>query len=190
MMIAERRETQSKNVKKKIFFLFFHYVFDRLRKEKLEENLENEKLRRSSENGTPNNDSPILNLSKHRDRSTSPEYHQNASSPGVESVENLDANDASDDMEVSENSPHSRSQTPTQLGSLNNKINYHSRDFSRPTPSIAFPSTEILLRNIQELIKVVLENSIQQEQQLSFEKGTNCENIEIAFQKSPGSITR
>jgi hypothetical protein len=76
----------------------------------------------------------------------------------------------SDDMEVSENSPRSRSHTP-QLGSMNNKMNYNPRDFSRPAPTIAFPSTEILLRNIQELLKVVLENSIQQERQLSFEKG-------------------
>lgn len=143
-----------------------------MRKEKLEENLENEK-RRHSENGTPN-ESSILNLSKNRERSQSPEFiHRNsASSPGAES-ENLDANneDPSDDMEVSENSPRSRSQTPNPIGNLNNKLNYHSRDFSRPAPSIAFPSTEILLRNIQELLKVVLENSIQQEQQLSFEKG-------------------
>jgi hypothetical protein len=95
--------------------------------------------------------------------------HESAS-PGAESVENLDANEADDDMEVSENSPRSRSHSP-QIGNLNNKMNYHQRDFSRPPPSIAFPSTEILLRNIQELLKVVLENSIQQEQQLSFEKG-------------------
>lgn len=143
-------------------------IIYRLRKEKLEENLENEK-RRHSENGTPN-ESPILNLSKNRDRSASPEYIRQTTSPGAESVENLDANEVSDDMEVSENSPRSRSQTP-QLESMNSKINYHPRDFSRPAPSIAFPSTEILLRNIQELLKVVLENSIQQEQQLSFEKG-------------------
>lgn len=142
-----------------------------MRKEKLEENLENEK-RRNSENGTPSNESSILNLSKNRERSASPEFVRNAMSPGAESVENLDANDASDDMEVSENSPRSRSQTP-QLGSMNNKLNYHPRDFSRPAPSIAFPSTEILLRNIQELLKVVLENSIQQEQQLNFEKGND-----------------
>ncbi|KAL7042030.1 hypothetical protein ACKWTF_000992 [Chironomus riparius] len=143
---------------------------ERLRKEKLEENLENEK-RRHSENGTPN-ESPILNLSKNRERSTSPEYnHRNdASSPGAESAENMDAHEErSDDMEVSENSPRSRSHTP-QLGSMNNKMNYNPRDFSRPAPTIAFPSTEILLRNIQELLKVVLENSIQQERQLSFEK--------------------
>lgn len=151
-------------------FLIFKKNPLRLRKEKLEENLENEK-RRNSENGTPSNESSILNLSKNRERSASPEFNRNAMSPGAESVENLDANDASDDMEVSENSPRSRSQTPHQLGSMNNKLNYHSRDFSRPAPSIAFPSTEILLRNIQELLKVVLENSIQQEQQLNFEKG-------------------
>jgi hypothetical protein len=148
----------------------------RLRKEKLEENLENEK-RRHSENGTPI-ESPILNLSKNRERSQSPEYIRNAaSSPGAESGENLDVNeDPSDDMEVSENSPRSRSQSPSQHGNMNNKMNYHARDFSRPAPTIAFPSTEILLRNIQELLKVVLENSIQQEQQLSFEKGkgNNC----------------
>lgn len=149
----------------------------RLRKEKLEENLENEK-RRHSENGTPN-ESPILNLSKNRERSTSPEYnhhhhHRNAaSSPGAESAENLDTHEErSDDMEVSENSPRSGSQTP-QLDNMNNKLNYNPRDFSRPQPTIAFPSTEILLRNIQELLKVVLENSIQQERQLSFEKGKN-----------------
>ncbi|KAG5674676.1 hypothetical protein PVAND_004628 [Polypedilum vanderplanki] len=143
---------------------------ERLRKEKLEENLENEK-RRHSENGTPN-ESSILNLSKNRERSQSPEYIRNTTdSPGLESAENLDVNeDPSEDMEVSENSPRSRSQTPTQLGSIGGKINYHARDFSRPAPTIAFPSTEILLRNIQELLKVVLENSIQQEQQLSFEK--------------------
>lgn len=63
------------------------------------------------------------------------------------------------------------SQTHETLPNVNNKMNYHQRDFTRPQPSIAFPSTEILLRNIQELLKVVLENSIQQEQQLSFEKG-------------------
>jgi hypothetical protein len=155
-----------------------------LRKEKLEENLENEK-RRCSENGTPI-ESSILNLSKNRERSQSPEYIRNAaSSPGGESGENLDVNeDPSEDMEVSENSPRSRSQTPTQLGG---KINYHARDFSRPAPTIAFPSTEILLRNIQELLKVVLENSIQQEQQLSFEKGMfiaiNC-HLSIATHPS------
>ena len=107
----------------------------------------------------------------------SPDYVRN-SSPGAESVENLEGNEASDDMEVSENSPHSRSQSPAQLGSLNNKLNYHQRDFSRPAPTIAFPSTEILLRNIQELLKVVLENCIQQEQQLSFEKGNNKTRID------------
>jgi hypothetical protein len=144
---------------------------NRLRKEKLEENLENEK-RRNSENGTPSNESSILNLSKNRERSMSPDYVRNMTSPGGESVENLDANDASDEMEVSENSPRSRSQSPAQL-SMNNKLNYHPRDFSRPAPTIAFPSTEILLRNIQELLKVVLENCIQQEQQLSFEKGND-----------------
>lgn len=143
----------------------------RLRKEKLEENLENEK-RRNSENGTPSNESSILNLSKHRERSMSPEYVRNMTSPGAESVENIDANDASDEMEVSENSPRSHSQSPQQLN-MNNKLNYHPRDFSRPAPTIAFPSTEILLRNIQELLKVVLENCIQQEQQLSFEKGND-----------------
>lgn len=151
------------------FFAIQIYLKIRLRKEKLEENLENEK-RRNSENGTPSNESSILNLSKNRERSMSPDYVRNVSSPGAESVENLDANDASDEMEVSENSPHSRSQSPAPM---NNKLNYHPRDFSRPAPTIAFPSTEILLRNIQELLKVVLENCIQQEQQLSFEKGNN-----------------
>lgn len=102
----------------------------------------------------------------------SPEYVRNMTSPGAESVENIDANDASDEMEVSENSPRSHSQSPQQLN-MNNKLNYHPRDFSRPAPTIAFPSTEILLRNIQELLKVVLENCIQQEQQLNFEKGND-----------------
>lgn len=167
----EEEKIHSKTFLQFKFFFTIFVVSCRLRKEKLEENLENEK-RRHSENGTPSNESSILNLSKHRERSASPEYVQNALSPGAESVENLDANEASDDMEVSENSPRSRSHTP-QLGNMNNKLNYHSRDFSRPAPSIAFPSTEILLRNIQELLKVVLENSIQQEQQLNFEKGNN-----------------
>jgi hypothetical protein len=167
----ERKQEEEGEIHSKTFLQFKFIPSYRLRKEKLEENLENEK-RRHSENGTPSNESSILNLSKHRERSASPEYIQNASSPGAESVENLDANEVSDDMEVSENSPRSRSETP-QLGNINNKLNYHSRDFSRPAPSIAFPSTEILLRNIQELLKVVLENSIQQEQQLNFEKGNN-----------------
>lgn len=142
----------------------------RLRKEKLEENqLENDK-QRGSQNASPINESPVLNLSKNkRDRSTTPEYDQNAASPGAEHVDNsLDVDDASD-MEVSESSLHSHS--PSSPPNLNNKLNFHQRDFPRPPPSIAFPSTEILLRNIQELLKVVLENSIQHEQQISFEKG-------------------
>jgi hypothetical protein len=141
----------------------------RLRKEKLEENqLESDKQR--SQNASPTNESPVLNLSKNkRNRSHSPEYDQNVGSPEAEHVENsLDVDDASD-MEVSESSLHSRS--PSSPPNLNTKLNFHQRDFPRPPPTIAFPSTEILLRNIQELLKVVVENSIQHEQQISFEKG-------------------
>lgn len=140
----------------------------RLRKEKLEENqLESDK-QRSSQNVSPTNESPVLNLSKNkRERSNTPEYDQNAGSPEVEH-NSLDVDDASD-MEVSESSLHSHS--PASPPNLNTKLNFHQRDFPRPPPSIAFPSTEILLRNIQELLKVVLENSIQHEQQISFEKG-------------------
>ena len=139
-----------------------------MRKEKLEENqLENEK-QRSSRNVSPTNESPVLNLSKNkRERSNTPEYEQNAGSPEAEH-NSLDVDDASD-MEVSESSLHSHS--PSSPPNLNTKLNFHQRDFPRPPPSIAFPSTEILLRNIQELLKVVLENSIQHEQQISFEKG-------------------
>lgn len=150
--------------------IFFFLPTSRLRKEKLEENqLENEK-QRGSQNASPANESPVLNLSKNkRDRSTTPEYDQQAGSPEPEHVDNsLDVDDASD-MEVSESSLHSHS--PSSPPNLNNKLNFHQRDFPRPPPSIAFPSTEILLRNIQELLKVVLENSIQHEQQISFEKG-------------------
>lgn len=134
----------------------------------MEENqLESDKAR-GSQNGSPTNDSPILNLSKNkRDRSNSPEYEGNVGTSEAEH-NSLDVDDASD-MEVSESSLRSRS--PTSPPNLNNKLNFHQRDFPRPPPSIAFPSTEILLRNIQELLKVVLENSIQHEQQISFEKG-------------------
>lgn len=140
-----------------------------MRKEKLEENqLESDKAR-GSQNGSPTNDSPILNLSKNkRDRSNSPEYEGNVGGNSEAEHNSLDVDDASD-MEVSESSLRSRS--PTSPPNLNNKLNFHQRDFPRPPPSIAFPSTEILLRNIQELLKVVLENSIQHEQQISFEKG-------------------
>lgn len=146
------------------FSLF--YRPSRLRKEKLEENqLENDK-QRNSRNASPTNESPVLNLSKNkRERSCTPEYDQNAGTPEPEH-NSLDVDDASD-MEVSESSLHSPESPPN----LNTKLNFHQRDFPRPPPSIAFPSTEILLRNIQELLKVVLENSIQHEQQISFEKG-------------------
>ena len=129
-----------------------------MRKEKLEENqLESEK-QRGSQNASPANESPVLNLSKNkRERSNTPEYDQNAGTPEPEH-NSLDVDDASD-MEVSESSLRSRS--PTSPPNLNTKLNFHQRDFPRPPPSIAFPSTEILLRNIQELLKVVLENSIQ-----------------------------
>jgi hypothetical protein len=149
---------------------FFIVTLSRLRKEKLEENqLENDK-QRSSQNTSPTNESPVLNLSKNkRDRSNTPEYDQNVGTPEAEHVENsLDVDDASD-MEVSESSLHS--QSPSSPPNLNTKLNFHQRDFPRPPPTIAFPSTEILLRNIQELLKVVVENSIQHEQQISFEKG-------------------
>lgn len=142
----------------------------RLRKEKLEENQHQSDKQRNSRNASPSNESPILNLSKNkRDRSTTPEYDQNVGTPDPEHHENgLDVDDASD-MEVSESSLHSHSRSSPP--NLNDKLNFHQRDFPRPPPSIAFPSTEILLRNIQELLKVVLENSIQHEQQISFEKG-------------------
>lgn len=134
----------------------------------MEENaLESEK-QRNSQNVSPTNESPVLNLSKNkRERSNTPEYDQNQGSPEAEH-NSLDVDDASD-MEVSESSLHSLS--PASPSNLNNKLSFHQRDFPRPPPSIAFPSTEILLRNIQELLKVVLENSIQHEQQISFEKG-------------------
>lgn len=138
-----------------------------MRKEKLEENQQNEnEKQRISRNATPNDDaSSVLNLSKNkRERSNTPESHREGS-PEVEHVDN--AEDASD-MELSESSMHSRS--PSSPPNLNSKLNFHQREFPRPPP-ITFPSTEILLRNIQELLKVVLENSIQQEQQMNFEKG-------------------
>jgi hypothetical protein len=139
-----------------------------LRKEKLEENQIESDKQRSSQNASPTNESPVLNLSKNkRDRSNTPEYEPNAGSPEPEH-NSLDVDEASD-MEVSESSLHSHS--PSSPPNLNTKLNFHQRDFPRPPPSIAFPSTEILLRNIQELLKVVLENSIQHEQQISFEKG-------------------
>jgi hypothetical protein len=152
--------------------LLSHHSF-RLRKEKLEENQIESEKQRSSQNASPTNESPVLNLSKNkRDRSHSPEYDQTVGSPEPEH-NSLDVDDASD-MEVSESSLHS--QSPASPPNLNTKLNFHQRDFPRPPPSIAFPSTEILLRNIQELLKVVLENSIQHEQQISFEKGeSDCE---------------
>lgn len=159
-----------------IIFLFFPYIF-RLRKEKLEENQqqnENEK-QRTSRNATPNDDASVLNLSKNkRERSNTPESHREGS-PEVEHV----ADDASD-MELSESSMHSRS--PSSPPNLNAKLNFHQRDFPRPPP-ITFPSTEILLRNIQELLKVVLENSIQQEQQMNFEKG-NFKSLILQWQRT------
>ncbi|CRK86577.1 CLUMA_CG000144, isoform A [Clunio marinus] len=142
---------------------------ERLRKEKMEENEHENENQVTSGNMSPSNESPVLNLSKNkRDSSITPEFEINAVSPEPQNVDNsLDVDDASD-MEVSESSLHSRS--PQSPPNLNNKLNFHQRDFARPPPSIAFPSTEILLRNIQELLKVVLENSIQHEQQISFEK--------------------
>lgn len=136
----------------------------------MDENHHESEKQRNSQNASPTNESPVLNLSKNkRERSNTPEFDQNVGSPEAEH-NSLDVDDASD-MEVSESSLHS--QSPASPPNLNTKLNFHQRDFPRPPPSIAFPSTEILLRNIQELLKVVLENSIQHEQQITFEKGNS-----------------
>ena len=97
----------------------------------------------------------------------SPDRNQNglhSPTPSQEQGDSLDVDDASD-MEVSD------TLSPSSPPNLSNKLNYHQRDFVRPPPTLSFPSTEVLLRNIQELLKVVLENAVQQEQQISFEKG-------------------
>lgn len=44
---------------------------------------------------------------------------------------------------------------------------------SAPDPSLS--STETLLRNIQGLLKVAADNARQQERQVSFEKGEDCD---------------
>ncbi|CAO1315960.1 unnamed protein product [Diamesa serratosioi] len=139
---------------------------ERLRKEKLEEDqVDNDKLR-DSQNHSPSNDSPVLNLSKSSNDHGSPDRNQNglhSPTPSQEQGDSLDVDDASD-MEVSD------TLSPSSPPNLSNKLNYHQRDFVRPPPTLSFPSTEVLLRNIQELLKVVLENAVQQEQQISFEK--------------------
>lgn len=156
----------------------------RLRKEKLEENQIESEKQRSSQNASPTNESPVLNLSKNkRDRSNTPEYEANAGSPEPEH-NSLDVDEASD-MEVSDSSLHS--QSPSSPPNLNTKLNFHQRDFPRPPPTIAFPSTEILLRNIQELLKVVLENSIQHEQQISFEKGEHTASTSLSRDMTNGA---
>jgi len=155
----------------------------RLRKEKLEDEQRESEKERNSQNASPAVESPVLNLSKNsKERSQTPELNERVDSPvSDQNMDNsLDIDDPSD-MEVSDNSMHSES--PASPPNLNNKVNYHQREFIRPPPSLTFPSTEILLRNIQELLKVVLENSIQQEQQLSFEKG------ELAQKKTLKTLT-
>lgn len=148
--------------------------------------MENEK-QRSSRNATPTtvDDLSVLNLSKNkRDRSNTPESQHGGGCDESTEVEHVDQPEDASDMELSESSMHSRS--PSSPPNLNAKLNFNQRDFPRPPP-IAFPSTEILLRNIQELLKVVLENSIQQEQQMNFEKGECTRLLEFHLRKEKNS---
>jgi hypothetical protein len=145
-----------------------------LRREKLEESEHENGKERISRDATPTIEAqtPALNLSKNnRERSVTPENDRN----NYDARENVD-NQSVDVDDASVGSQSSKSPSPPP--ELNAKMNFQDEfDFPKPPPSIAFPSTEILLRNIQELVKVVLENSIRHQQQINFEKGKNNSKI-------------
>ncbi|EEB15130.1 dachshund, putative [Pediculus humanus corporis] len=133
----------------------------------------------NSQNGSPNNPSPVLNLSKSGGGSHGEASGSEAGQSGPEDEEeddNLTEVDEDDDKDP-ELSDVERPELPAS-GSPRSEcqaLNYSTLSSGTGTvnPSVGdsnLNSTETLLRNIQGLLKVAADNARQQERQINYEK--------------------
>ncbi|KAK6640170.1 hypothetical protein RUM44_011856 [Polyplax serrata] len=147
----------------------------------------------NSQNGSPNNQSPVLNLSKsgggsHGDASGSEGGHSGPDDE--EEDDNLTDVEEEDEKDQGKStgklSDVERPELPTS-GSPRSEcqaLNYSALasaagSVTPSAPDSNLNSTETLLRNIQGLLKVAADNARQQERQINYEKGVNSPSSEI-----------